>query len=511
MAKPHLVLLHPPSTYEYHSPERLYGLLASSIPSTALYEYFPLGFLSILNHLESHGFSARIVNLAVKSKRRSFDLEAFISSLDPLAFGVDFHWLISADGALKTCEVIKRYHPTTPVIVGGLSASYYHRELISSPHIDYVVRGDSTEEPLLQLLKCIDRKGDPSDIPNLTWKTGSEPVANRLSYLPDRLEGVLNYRKLLRSILKYRDLSGNLLTGVDWPTNFASMLLFCRGCALRCVTCGGSNWALKRKRPALKDPEIIGKELSIIEKFSPFYVALFGDIRQGDYDALLKTLKRRGIRNSVGFELFRGAGRGFLRKVSESCSRFQIRMSPETHDENIRKAFGKSYTNEGLEQTIEHALDYGAEKIWLFFMVGLPHQTRQSVRETLNYARSLLERYGREPKRIEVFISPLEPFIDPGSPAFEDPQKYGYRLLFRSLEEHRRAVLSSTWRDVLNYETEAMSREEIVDVSYEAIIRMEELRRDFGLDSRREAKKSIDRWTEEKLAIGSSVQSGQVC
>ncbi len=505
MADPHLILLHPPSTYDYHTHRRVYGLLAGSIPSSPLYEYFPLGFLSILEYLKRHGFSTRIVNLAAKAKSRRFRVGRFISSLNPQAFGIGFHWLVHANGALETCRMVKRHHPHTPVILGGLSASYYHEDLIKYPYVDYVLRGDSTEEPLLGLLRCIDGKGDLARVPNLTWKKGDDIRVNRLSYLPERLEAVFNYQNLLSSVFKFRDLTGNLLTGVDWPVNFASMLLFCRGCTLRCATCGGSNWALGRKKLALKEPETIAEELSVIQRFSPFYVALFGDIRQGDAEGLLRAIKRRKIRNSLGFELFWGADRGFLKRISECCSRFQIRISPETHNEEIRRSFGKSYDNESLEQTVRYALESGAEKVWLFFMVGLPHQSRTDVRGTLKYARALLERFGRSyPERIEVFISPLEPFIDPGSPAFRNPSRYGYRLLFRSLEDHRKAVKSPTWRDVLNYETPAMSREELVDVSYEAAIEMEELRRDFGLDKRREARQKIDRWTEEKRVLSAA-------
>ncbi len=512
MADPHLVLLHPPSTYDYGAEGRVYGLLASSIPSSARYEYFPIGFLSILEYLKRNGFSTRIVNLAAKTRRGGFRVDKLISSLRPMAFGIDFHWLVHVDGALHTCRMVKRFHPETPVIVGGLSASYYHKDVIRYPYVDYVLRGDSTEEPLLGLLRGIDCKGDLSKIPNLTWKRGGEIRVNPLSHLPETLDGVFDYRNLLSSVFRYRDLTGNLLTGVDWPVNFASMLLFCRGCTLRCPTCGGSNWALGRRKLALKEPATIAEELSAIQRFSPFYVALFGDIRQGDSNGLLEAIKRKRIRNSLGFELFWMAKREFFKEISRSCSRFQIRISPETYKESIRRLFGKDYDNEALEKTIRYALEFGAEKVWLFFMVGLPHQTRQHVRDTLESVRDLLDRFSKTfPRRIEVFISPLEPFIDPGSPAFESPSKYGYRLLFRSLEDHRKAVRSSTWRDVLNYETEAMSRAELVDVSYEAAIKMQELRRDFGLERNRVAARNIERWTKEKLTIRSSVASHQVC
>ena len=46
----------------------------------------------------------------------------------------------------------KRHHPDTPIIFGGFSATYYHEELIRYPFVDFVIRGDSAEEPLRQLM-----------------------------------------------------------------------------------------------------------------------------------------------------------------------------------------------------------------------------------------------------------------------------------------------------------------------------------------------------------------------
>ena len=39
------------------------------------------------------------------------------------------------------------------MLLGGLSASYDHEEAIQYPSIDFVLRGDSTEEPVRQLLQ----------------------------------------------------------------------------------------------------------------------------------------------------------------------------------------------------------------------------------------------------------------------------------------------------------------------------------------------------------------------
>jgi radical SAM superfamily enzyme YgiQ (UPF0313 family) len=147
---PHLILLHPPSLLDARAQAIRHSLATATVATSPLFEYYPLGFLTLMEYLERHQFEVRIINLAARaSKSPRFDVRRLLRGLAPLAFGVDLHWLVHADGALEVARICKEDHPRTPVILGGLTASYYHRELIASAHVDYVLRGDSTEQPLV--------------------------------------------------------------------------------------------------------------------------------------------------------------------------------------------------------------------------------------------------------------------------------------------------------------------------------------------------------------------------
>ncbi len=153
MSRIDLILLHPPSVYDFRRKAVIYGPVSDVVPSTPIFEMYPIGFMTMANYLKSSGYSVRIINVALRMlKSRRFDVERLIRSLDPLAFGLDLHWLCHAQGSLELAKIVKKYHPQTPVILGGLSASYYYQELILYPQVDYVIRGDSAEEPLRQLL-----------------------------------------------------------------------------------------------------------------------------------------------------------------------------------------------------------------------------------------------------------------------------------------------------------------------------------------------------------------------
>jgi len=84
--------------------------------------------------------------------------------------------------------------------------------------------------------------------------------------------------------------------------------------------------------------------------------------------------------------------------------------------------------------------------------------------------------------------------------AFEEPEKHGYRIFHRTLEEHRRALLQPSWKYVLNYETEWMTREEIVLSSYEASLELNRIKAGHGLLGTEEVAQQEER-TRKALAL----------
>jgi radical SAM superfamily enzyme YgiQ (UPF0313 family) len=137
------------------------------------------------------------------------------------------------------------------------------------------------------------------------------------------------------------------------------------------------------------------------------------------------------------------------------------------------------YDNAELEESIQSIIGSSCQRLDLFFMVGLPYQDYQSVMDTVEYCGELLRRYGGT-KRLVPMFAPLAPFIDPGSRLFEEPELFGYRLYYRTLKEHRQAMLMPTWKRRLNYETEWMTRDDIVRGTYDGALRLVQLKAEQG-------------------------------
>ncbi len=485
-----LILLHPPSVYDFRQKTILYGPVSDLIPSSPVFELYPIGFASIAEYLERAGYQARIVNLAGRMlNNKNFNAEAMIKRLRAPVFGIDLHWLVHAHGAIEVAKLVKRYHPEAKVVVGGFSASYYYQELLQYPEIDYVLRGDSTEDPFRQLMDCIVNKREPEAVPNLVWRDSQGRMQeNPFSYVPTDLSNVMvnHYDSIIRSVIRHRDLA-SYIPFKGWLRYPITAVLTCRGCTQNCVVCGGSASAFRhfynREKAVFRSPEAVARDVKRIGRFSRGPIFILGDLCQpGDDYAyeLLRLLQKDRLKNQLILELFSPASGDLLRQMSLASPNFCLEISPESHDPEVRRAAGKHYSNQALEQTLSDALDAGCGRLDVFFMIGLPRQTPQSVMDTIDYCGSLLERF-RGDKRLSLFIAPISPFLDPGSLGFEQPERYGYRILFRTLKEHRQALLSPSWKYSLNYETEWMTRQQIVDTAYEAILRLNRLKAKYGV------------------------------
>jgi B12-binding domain/radical SAM domain protein len=498
-----LVLLHAPSVYDFRKESILYGPVSDLVPSTPVFEMYPIGLTTIAEYLERRGFRVRIVNLAVRmlgSER--FDAEKLIRTLRPAAFGIDLHWMPHAHGAIEVARLCKKHHPDIPVLFGGFSATYYHEELVERPEVDFVLRGDSTEEPVLQLMRHLVDEPEAlplAEIPNLTWQDPEgTPRANEITYVPDNLDHVLiDYSYVVKAVARYRDLA-SFVPFKGWLGYPITAALSVRGCTHNCRTCGGSASTFaafhNRRHPAYRAPEELAQDIRNIARFSRGPAFILGDIRQPGEEYADRFLRAiHGYDGPVILELFGDADRRFIQRVAEAMPNWTLEVSLESHSDDVRAAFGRPFRNAPIEDTMRYALEAGVKRLDVFFMIGLPKQDYQSVLDTVKYCEHLIRDLDRGSGRLYPFISPLAPFLDPGSPVFENPEHYGYRFFARTLEEHRKALVQPSWKYVLNYETKWMTRDEIVDSTYEAGLRFNRLKAHYGLLDPALAQRTEDR------------------
>ena len=485
-----LALLHAPSVFDFRRREALLGPIADVVPSSDEFEMYPIGLTSLAGYLSRNAYNVRIVNLAYRMLRSStYDVAAHLRRIHAPVFGIDLHWLPHAHGALTVAELVKSVHPDAKVLLGGLSASYFHEELARDPAVDFVLRGDSTEEPARQLLQAL-REGRPlEEVENLTFaRPDGTVVVNPLTFVPDDLDDVdvPDYGYALRSVFKYWDLA-DLVPYLRWLRDPTTMVLNARGCTYDCAICGRSRSAYRivcnRARPAYRSPDKLVADARTIASFSAAPIFMVHDPRIGGVpraERFFELFAASGVRNELVIELFYPAGPDFFELVRRSTRAWSLEITIESPDEDLRRVNGKfSCSNAEVEATLAAALEHGCGKLDLFFMVGIPHQRPDQALATVEYCRHLVERFGAE-ARLQFYVAPLGPFLDPGSRAYEDPA-LGYRKRFETVAEHRRALEELDWRDVLSFDTDGMDRATLVATTYDVSERLERLKYDAGL------------------------------
>jgi B12-binding domain/radical SAM domain protein len=494
-----LLLLHPPSVYDFREKSILYGPVSDMVPSSVVFEIYPIGFLTMAGYLKQQGLQVRIVNLGLRMLTDpKFDVRKFLARLRPAAIGIDLHWMPHCHGAIEIARLAKEVHPEVPVLFGGLSSTYFHRELLDYPEIDFVLRGDSTEPPLHQLLVALKQGGPLDGIPNLTWRKDGEVRVNPLTFIPKTLDYIdVHPELLIEMAIRYRDFA-SVLPFKGWLRNPTTMVLPLKGCAFECVTCGSSastcaHMTLRRK-PVFRSPANLAANLAAISRLSRGPIVIPGDLLQGGRKyatAAIDEIAAAGVTNQICFEFFDVPPVDFLQYVDSKLPNWSFEVSPESHDKVVRHAMeGQAgYENEAMEHMLREALKLNCHRIDVFFMIGLPQQDYASVMATVDYCEKLFE-WG-DP-RLQCFISPMGPFLDPGSQIFEQPEKFGYRKFAHTLEEHRQLLTQPSWEHILNYETEWMTRAQLVDATYDSAERLNELKLRYGRISARQAKAVAD-------------------
>jgi B12-binding domain/radical SAM domain protein len=493
MAKQDLILLHAPSVYDFRKEFLFYGPVSDLVPSTPVFEMYPMGFMTMATALHAEGHKVRIVNIAsMMLNDPKLDVERLISRLDAKVFGIDLHWLPHAQGSLEIARIVREKHPEAKILFGGYSSTYFHQELIGYDQVDLILRGDSTEVPIVELFDTLEKGGDLSKVQNLTWKDEKGPHFNPLTFVPKDIDYLdVDYGWIIKSVIRHADLEG-AKPFKDWDRYPLTVAFTVRGCTVQCAVCGGSCGAMKgflgRSKPAFRSPEKVAEDLYNIQSYLKAPTFVVGDLRQGGkhyVDKFFSSVKELGVDNQIILEIFTPAPEEYFEQAQSSLSSYSIEFSPDSHDENVRRALGRNFDTPSMERTVKNALDHDAKRFDLFFMIGLPQQTKESALDSARYAKHLYDIVSND-KRLFVYTSPLAPFLDPGSIAFENAEKLGYISLAHTLEEHRQRLVSPSWKHVLSYETKWMTRDDIAEASYDAAEILNQVRFDCGLIDQRE-------------------------
>lgn len=357
-------------------------------------EDFSLGITSLSAYLKSKGYEVKVI-FDPKQFEKSYSQNKFLSNLftrrnlilreiekfkpDLIGFSVftsNYQW------ALRMARAIKKT-TKVPVIFGGVHTTLVPETVISEDAVDMVCVGEG-EEPLTELLQCLELGKMDYSVKNIWFKKDGEiikneirPLMQNLNVLPFPDRDAL-YAQLPRSYSKY------------------PIILTSYGCPYRCTYCAnnaisavykGKGKYLRRRSPI----HVIAELKGIKSTYKPKYIIFMDDLFTFDkkwfkefapmyasmislpYSCLSHT---RFLDNEV-CELLKQSGCNMVLLGLQSGSeriRRDVLKRPETNDE-YRKA-----TRRLKELGIKFSLDN---------ILNIPSDTEETIKESLEFYNEL--------------------------------------------------------------------------------------------------------------------------
>jgi radical SAM superfamily enzyme YgiQ (UPF0313 family) len=441
-----VLFLHAPSSFN-KGRNPLSGVFPAEVGTNDYFLHPPLGMMVLHDRLEAAGFTPGFSNVGralytAMEQEKDFDIDDFVAGFKARGIGIDLQWAVHTPGALDLARVVKANHPDSFVFLGGLTATYFHRELLADyPFIDAVVLGEA-DEAIVDLATAL--RGPtfhPETVPNLAYRDGDSLAVTPIR-IPTSWEG---YR--------FRNLENGQ----------AVAFLSIKGCTFNCPFCGGSRFSYKnffhRGRPIALSPDALIDQVRDFEDTGVETVFLVGDVRimgRAYVDRLLAGLQRENVHVHIRQELFFPPSSTYLEKWKKATSNCSFTFSPESADEKVRRRLGKVYTNGRLWDLARSCSDLEIP-LTLCFMFAFPDQDTNSIRSTLDFIDEVTDL-----PWIDFMIEPML-FVDPGSPIFEAPERWGYQIDFRTIRDFKDNLEKPHWVQSLGYHTRWLSREDLIE------------------------------------------------
>lgn len=374
------------------SQEKVYGM--KMMPA-----YAPLGLLYIGTVLKNEGHNVRLLDTDTE-KIDDKNFKEIFNGFHPDAVGIS-SVTPTINNALKWAGLSKGIDKDIPVVFGGIHATIAPEELIDKDAVDIVVIGEG-ESTARQLFERLSRRGaDLSDVDGIYFKRGKSVVRNARRVLISDLDSLpFPDRRLLKN-------PGGFMPpdATNWPV---ATIMTTRGCPGNCTFCCTKQIFSNKLRARsvkniieeiryLKDDQGI-KEIHIADD-------TFTSIKARAIE-FCREVKKTGL--GVGFQFMNGLRAdsvdmeilGALKGIGIKTVGYGVESGSDAILNKARKGISLDKTREAFKMS----KDLGFET-WAFLILGLPGETEDTIRETINFTKEL------DPDFAKFFI--LKPY--PGS------------------------------------------------------------------------------------------------
>jgi radical SAM superfamily enzyme YgiQ (UPF0313 family) len=376
----------------------------------------PYGLACIAASLLEDGFSVRILDALATNKSRVMDLPTEMSYLREFypgpdispfslffsfrhygcgfdeigeaarisgAFLIGISSLFTAysEEALKTAEIVKRNCPEALVVMGGHHPTEMPGEVLRSPWVDFVLRGDGEES--LRCLAGALRDGTPlRSVPGIGFRKPDGGVfLNPPASVADLNDVPLPAVELIDLGVYQR------------KKRPCAVIAAGRGCPFRCSYCsiGGAAWSRFRLK---RTDRVIAEMERAVEMAGARFIDFEDENISSDRKWFLRLLREIKHRFSgCGLELRAMNGlypptldEEVIREMKEAgFSALNLSLCT-TCSEQLRR-FNRADVRTSFERALRHAVDYGLQTVG-YIIVGSPGQHAEDSVADLLYLAS---------------------------------------------------------------------------------------------------------------------------
>ncbi|MCU0848984.1 MAG: B12-binding domain-containing radical SAM protein [Spirochaetes bacterium] len=364
----------------------------------------PFGLMSLAAYLEEKGFEVIIEDYVVNpysDERVRKTIERFRPSfVGATAVTMNVNRALSILGECRNAD------PGLVILLGGPHATFDPGSILeSNPHIDYIVRREG-EITTAELLASLIKGNDIESIKGISFRKNGTAI-----HAPDRpfIEdiNILPYpARHLVELGKYR--------AIGLPVNMVTS----RGCPFECVFCVGSKMVGRRVRYFAVDRVVDEFEMLSKKGFRQINIVddLFTSNRERCISVCIEIIERGIDHPWTAFARVDTVSPDLLSWMKRAgCT--TLCFGIESGNQGILNRVKKKINLDGIKKAVDMCNGAGIVPM-TSYILGLPGETPETVRETLELARRLSPSYG---------YHILAPF--PGTEVREKKEEFGIRIL----------------------------------------------------------------------------------
>lgn len=324
------------------------------------------------------------------------------------------------------------------IALAGPHASVMYSDIMKEDFVDYTLVGEY-EYTLLDLVKHMEKGDDLREVKGLVYRENGERRINERRPPIENLDELPLPARHFLPMYSYNDEFAGMLK----PN---TQIWASRGCPFGCIFCLWPKVMYGSRKHRARDPIKVVDEMEwLIDKYK-FKSIFFDDdtfnIGKKRVIALAKEIKERGI--DIPWSIMASA-QTMDKEMLEAMKKaglVSLKYGVESGDQEIINRAKKGLDLNKLRDVVKTTKEMGI-KTHLTFMFGLPGETWDTVRKTINFALEL------DPDSIQFSI--CTPF--PGTEYFEWADKNGLLLTkdWRMYDGARSAVIK----------TESMSNDDL--------------------------------------------------